>query len=60
MSEDRGQKILLPWVTSGEGGVTAHEEADQQSENDQFCLHPERGIIVKMSSTKCWYIVSVC
>ena len=49
-----------PWITSREGGVTSHEEADQQSENDQFCLHPERGIIVKMSSTWCRYIVSVC
>jgi len=28
-----------PGVTPGEGGVTSHEEADQQSENYQFCLH---------------------
>ena len=31
--------IYQPGVTPGEGGVTSHEEADQQSENYQFCLH---------------------
>ena len=37
-----------PWITSREGGVTSHEEADQQSENDQFCLHPEIPTLIKV------------
>ena len=34
---------VSPGVISGKGRVTAHEEADQQSENDKFCLtlHPD-------------------
>ena len=57
MSEDRGQKILLPWVTSGEGGVTAHEEADQQSEYDKFCLtlHLDLNVWIKLN-IKSFYI----
>ena len=31
-------KEASPGVRSGKGRVTTHEEADQQSENNKFCL----------------------
>ena len=37
-----------PWIVSREWGVTANEEADQQRENDQFCLHPENQTFLKV------------
>ena len=36
-----------PWIISREGSVTSHEEADQQRENDQFCLHPGNKEIIE-------------
>ena len=35
---DDKDKEVLPGVRSGEGRVAAHEETDQQSEHDKFCL----------------------
>ena len=31
-------KEASPGVRSGKGRIATHEEADQQSENDKFCL----------------------
>ena len=37
---DDKDKEVSPGVRSGEGRVAAHEETDQQSEHDKFCLTP--------------------
>ena len=37
----------LPGVASWKGRVATHDEADQQSENDKFCLTPHVVLIVR-------------